>query len=219
MGNSRWFRARNHLYRTAIRLIAQAFRAGRKPHHVGDFADEFNREAVLPGRHFQSGLFAFHTNRPGSGAQDSLLSPHVALLNNLLLSIRWLLDNCRSIEPPRNHEAPDPLPERSPAHSSARASFIQIWAISSSNALPAESKVSCAKRRHCHARSRCSSAVNFEGDSNRLGPPDAFASWQNALAADWFQKMTRPWPKLVRSRPDRNYAHALIAGTNRGVPA
>jgi hypothetical protein len=40
---------RNHLYRTAIRLIAQAFRAGREPHHVGDFAHELNREAVLTG--------------------------------------------------------------------------------------------------------------------------------------------------------------------------
>jgi hypothetical protein len=50
------------------------------------------------------------------------------------------------------------------------------------------------------------SAVNFEGDSNRPGPPDAFASWQNALAADWFQKMTRPRPKLVRPRPDAQTA-------------
>ena len=40
---------RNHLYRTAIRLIAQAFRAGGGPDHVGDLPDEFNREVVLAG--------------------------------------------------------------------------------------------------------------------------------------------------------------------------
>ena len=33
-------------HRTPIGLVAQAFRAGREPHHIGDLPDEFNREAV-----------------------------------------------------------------------------------------------------------------------------------------------------------------------------
>ena len=40
---------RNHLYRTPIGVGSWAFRAGGEPHHVGDFADELNREAILAG--------------------------------------------------------------------------------------------------------------------------------------------------------------------------
>ena len=72
-----------------------------------------------------------------------------------------------------SQEVSDPFSDLSTGHSSARASFIQRWAISSSNTRFAESKVPCAKRRHCRARSRCSSTVNCEGDSNRV--PDAFS--------------------------------------------
>jgi hypothetical protein len=100
--------------------------------------------------------------------------------------------HCHSL----SHEAPDPLPDSSTGHSSARASFIQRWAISSSNTRLAESKVPCAKRRYCRARSRCSSTVNCEGDSNRL-PRTLLASSLNALTANWFQKMTGPRPNCL----------------------
>jgi hypothetical protein len=40
----------NHLYRTPIGLIPQAFRAGGEPYHVGDLPDEFNREEVILAR-------------------------------------------------------------------------------------------------------------------------------------------------------------------------
>jgi hypothetical protein len=38
---------RNHLYRTPVGLIREAFRTGGELYHVGDLPDEFNREAIL----------------------------------------------------------------------------------------------------------------------------------------------------------------------------